>query len=138
MSSELMPMPLSPTVTATPSGVIFASSQTRPPAGVNFIAFTPAGGRVWLEAKMTPDGVAVTVGDSGIGMSSEDIQVAMQPFGQVDNRLERRYEGTGLGLPLTRAFVELHGGSMRFDSARNQGTRITIVFPPCAAAGLTF
>ena len=56
----------------------------------------------------TPEGVAVTVGDNGIGMSPEDMDVALQPFGQVDNRLERRYEGTGLGLPLTSAFVELH------------------------------
>jgi two-component system cell cycle sensor histidine kinase PleC len=47
----------------------------------------------------------------------------------VDNRLERRYEGTGLGLPLTRAFVELHDGSMTFDSARDQGTKVTVLFP---------
>jgi len=102
----------------------------------NAMKFTPAGGKVWLEANMTPEGVAVMVGDTGIGMSPEDIDVAMQPFGQVDNRLERRYEGTGLGLPLTRAFVELHNGVMRFDSARNQGTRITVVFPSGAARGV--
>ena len=96
----------------------------------NAMKFTPAGGKVWLEARLTGEGVAVTVGDSGIGMSPEDIDVAMQPFGQVDNRLERRYEGTGLGLPLTRAFVELHGGAMHFDSARDQGTRVTVTFPP--------
>ncbi|HWC62861.1 MAG TPA: HAMP domain-containing sensor histidine kinase, partial [Rhizomicrobium sp.] len=104
----------------------------------NAMKFTPSGGEVWLDAKMTPEGVAVTVGDSGIGMSPEDIEVAMQPFGQVDNRLERRYEGTGLGLPLTRAFVELHGGSMSFESARDQGTRITVLFPPPAAEKLEF
>jgi signal transduction histidine kinase/HAMP domain-containing protein len=104
----------------------------------NALKFTPAGGRVWLEAKRTAEGIAVTVGDSGIGMSPEDIEVAMQPFGQVDNRLERRYEGTGLGLPLTRAFVELHGGAMRFDSARDQGTRITVTFPPHKVGELEF
>ena len=70
----------------------------------------------------------MTVGDSGIGMSPEDLEVALQPFGQVDNRLERRYEGTGLGLPLTRAFVELHGGAMTFESARDSGTRVTVRF----------
>ncbi len=80
----------------------------------------------------------MTVGDSGIGMSDEDIDVAMQPFGQVDNRLERRYEGTGLGLPLTRALVELHGGAMMFDSARDQGTKVTVVFPPRAAEQVEF
>lgn len=104
----------------------------------NAVKFTPAGGRVWLDAQLTPGGVAVTVGDSGIGMSAEDIDVAMQPFGQVDNRLERRYEGTGLGLPLTRALVELHGGTMTFDSAREQGTRVTVTFPHRAAAEVEF
>ena len=98
----------------------------------NAIKFTAAGGRIWLEAGVTQAGVAVTVGDSGIGMSEEDIGVAMQPFGQVDNRLERRYEGTGLGLPLTRALVELHGGAMSFDSAHEKGTKVTVTFPPRA------
>ena len=102
----------------------------------NAMKFTAAGGKVWLDARMTPQGVAVTVGDSGIGMNAEDIDVAMQPFGQVDNRLERRYEGTGLGLPLTRALVELHGGAMTFDSARDQGTRVTVVFPATGAIEL--
>ena len=104
----------------------------------NAMKFTPQGGRVWLDARRTAEGVSVTVGDSGIGMSPEDIEVAMQPFGQVDNRLERRYEGTGLGLPLTRAFVELHGGVMRFDSARDEGTRITVVFPLRKAEEIAF
>jgi signal transduction histidine kinase len=99
----------------------------------NAMKFTPRGGRVWLAVSIAPSGVAVTVGDSGIGMSAEDIDVAMQPFGQVDNRLERRYEGTGLGLPLTRALVELHGAVMTFDSARGKGTKVTVAFPPRAA-----
>ena len=55
--------------------------------------------------------------------------MALTPFGQVDNRLERRYEGTGLGLPLTKAFVELHRGNMSFESARGAGTRVTVTFP---------
>jgi signal transduction histidine kinase/HAMP domain-containing protein len=95
----------------------------------NAIKFTEPGGQVSLTAGCGPDGVSVTVGDTGIGMSPEDIHIALQPFGQVDNRLERRYEGTGLGLPLTRALVELHGAAMTIDSARGQGTRVTIVFP---------
>ena len=95
----------------------------------NAIKFTESGGKVWLSADRTDVGVAVTVGDTGIGMSQEDLHIALQPFGQVDNRLERRYEGTGLGLPLTRAFVELHGANMVFESARGQGTRITVTFP---------
>jgi signal transduction histidine kinase len=60
----------------------------------------------------------------------------MQPFGQVDNRLERRYEGTGLGLPLTKALVELHGASMIIESERQQGTRIAITFPKTGTVAL--
>ena len=104
----------------------------------NAMKFTPSGGKVWLAAEVTADGVTVTVGDNGIGMSPEDMDVAMQPFGQVDNRLERKYEGTGLGLPLTRAFVELHGGMMRFESARDQGTRVFVSFPRANADTIEF
>jgi len=99
----------------------------------NAIKFTPRGGYIWAEARHTATGITVTVGDSGIGMSPEDVAVALTPFGQVDNRLERRYEGTGLGLPLTKAFVELHGGVMQFESARGAGTRVTISFPASIA-----
>ncbi len=95
----------------------------------NAIKFTPRGGHIWAEARRSAAGIAVTVGDSGIGMSPDDVAVALTPFGQVDNRLERRYEGTGLGLPLTEAFVELHGGTMNFESARGAGTRVTVSFP---------
>jgi signal transduction histidine kinase/HAMP domain-containing protein len=104
----------------------------------NAMKFTPSGGKVWLAAEMRADGVTITVGDNGIGMSPEDMDVAMQPFGQVDNRLERKYEGTGLGLPLTRAFVELHGGLMRFESARDQGTRVFVSFPRVKTNTLEF
>jgi signal transduction histidine kinase len=71
----------------------------------------------------------VTVGDNGIGMSPADLAVALEPFGQVDNRLERRYEGAGLGLSLAKAFIELHNGQMEFDSERAHGTRVTVTFP---------
>ncbi len=95
----------------------------------NAIKFTEKGGSVSLSACSTADGVAVTVADTGIGMDPQDLEIAFQPFGQVDNRLERRYEGTGLGLPLTKALVDLHKGSIAIDSARGQGTRITVCFP---------
>jgi signal transduction histidine kinase len=100
----------------------------------NAIKFTEAGGTVSLAVAELPDGIAVTVGDTGIGMDPEDVEVALQPFAQVDNRLERRYEGTGLGLPLTKALVDLHGGEMKIDSARGHGTRITVTFPRAVAA----
>ena len=94
----------------------------------NAIKFTEKGS-VSLYARATGDSVAVTVADTGIGMDPEDVEIAFQPFGQVDNRLERRYEGTGLGLPLTKALVDLHKGSIVIDSARGKGTRITVSFP---------
>ena len=99
----------------------------------NAIKFTEKGGRISLCAQATQDGVAVTVADTGIGMNPQDVEVALQPFAQVDNRLERRYEGTGLGLPLTKALVDLHKGSMAIDSARGRGTKVTITFPRAAA-----
>jgi signal transduction histidine kinase/HAMP domain-containing protein len=95
----------------------------------NAIKFTEKGGSVTLSAQATTDQISVTVADTGIGMNPEDVEIAFQPFGQVDNRLERRYEGTGLGLPLTKALVDLHKGSIVIDSARGQGTRITVSFP---------
>jgi signal transduction histidine kinase/HAMP domain-containing protein len=99
----------------------------------NAIKFTEKGGTVSLHAAATPEGVAVLVADTGIGMDPGDIEIAFQPFGQVDNRLERRYEGTGLGLPLTKALVDLHRGAIVIDSARGEGTRITVTFPITAA-----
>jgi signal transduction histidine kinase len=95
----------------------------------NAVKFTAAGGEISLAAEDAGDFVRVTVGDTGIGMDPEDVAVAMQPFGQVDNRLERRYEGTGLGLPLTKALVELHGATLTIESERLKGTRIGIIFP---------
>jgi two-component system, cell cycle sensor histidine kinase PleC len=95
----------------------------------NAIKFTEKGGSVCLSAATTADGIAVTVSDTGIGMDPQDVEVAFQAFAQVDSRLERRYEGTGLGLPLTKALVDLHKGSIVIDSARGRGTRVTITFP---------
>jgi signal transduction histidine kinase len=95
----------------------------------NAIKFTDTGGSIALSADATADRIEVTVTDTGIGMDPQDVEVAFQPFTQVDNRLERRYEGTGLGLPLTKALVDLHKGNITIDSARGKGTRITISFP---------
>ena len=95
----------------------------------NAIKFTEQGGGITLTAVSGDDHVAVAVIDTGIGMDPEDVEIAFQPFGQVDNGLERRYEGTGLGLPLTKALVDLHKGAIAIDSARGRGTRVTISFP---------
>jgi signal transduction histidine kinase len=65
-----------------------------------------------------------------MGMSADGIAVAMQPFGQVDNGLDRKYEGTGLGIPLTKTLVEHHGGTFTIESEPGKGTTVTFTLPP--------
>ena len=96
----------------------------------NAVKFTNAGGRVTLSVDDEgARGLAIRVIDTGIGMASEDIPKALEPFGQVDSKLARKYEGTGLGLPLSKALVELHGGSLRIESELGVGTTVTVIFP---------
>jgi len=92
----------------------------------NAIKFTPAGGVIRLSIRQSGDGVDIIVADSGIGMSAKDIDLALSPFGQVDSSLNREYAGTGLGLPLSKSLVELHGGTMTIDSAPGKGTTFTV------------
>ncbi|HEX6842596.1 MAG TPA: ATP-binding protein [Stellaceae bacterium] len=97
----------------------------------NSVKFTPPGGRVTLSAAVTPDGsLALMVSDTGIGMKAEEIPIALEPFRQVDNVHTRRYEGTGLGLPLARTLVELHGGTLAIKSVPGRGTSVTVTLPP--------
>jgi two-component system cell cycle sensor histidine kinase PleC len=96
----------------------------------NAIKFTSAHGTVAIKALRAPDqGVVVVIRDSGVGMSPEEIEVAMAPFGQVDGGRSRWREGAGLGLPIAKALVELHGGTVEITSARNEGTEVVITFP---------
>ena len=96
----------------------------------NAIKFTPSGGKVRLTVNCTAEGEFVfEVADNGIGMAPEEIPTALRQFGQIDSALNRKYEGTGLGLPLTRALVELHGGRLEVDSALGEGTRVAIHLP---------
>ncbi len=97
----------------------------------NAIKFTPAGGRVTLQVATGPRrGFVIKVSDTGIGIAPEDIERALAPFGQVDSAINRRFDGTGLGLPLTRALVELHGGDFMLESEVGVGTTVTVRFPP--------
>jgi signal transduction histidine kinase len=98
----------------------------------NAVKFTPRGGTVSAEACICDDGsLALVVSDTGIGMTPEQVHTAMQPFRQVDNSLARKYEGTGLGLPLTDGLMQLHGGRMEITSAPGQGTVVKAIFPAC-------
>ncbi len=96
----------------------------------NAIKFTPEGGSVTLTANVDQfNRMCIVVEDTGIGMKSEDIPVALAPFGQIENALSRKSQGTGLGLPLTKALVELHGGVLDLQSKIGVGTKVTIIFP---------
>ncbi len=97
----------------------------------NAIKFTPAPGSVTLRAALDPDGsVSISVADTGIGIAEEDIPNILQPFAQVESAFARSHQGTGLGLPLTKSFIEAHGGSMEVTSKVGEGTTVTLRFPP--------
>jgi PAS domain S-box-containing protein len=96
----------------------------------NAIKFTPEGGHVTLSAGMDEfNRMSIKVEDTGIGIAPEDIPVALAPFGQIESALSRKNQGTGLGLPLTKALVELHGGVLDLQSKLGVGTVVTILFP---------
>jgi PAS domain S-box-containing protein len=96
----------------------------------NAVKFTPAGGEIVVTARIDERRVVLDVRDTGIGIAPEHVARALSPFGQVDSRLSRRYEGTGLGLPLARALAELHGGTLTLDSAPGRGTTVCVTLPP--------
>ncbi len=96
----------------------------------NAVKFTPADGCVTLSVALDGQGVAIAVSDTGIGMRPEDIAVALDRFGQVESALARRYQGTGLGLPLARELIELHDGALRIESTFGRGTTVTVTLPP--------
>ncbi|MBI4969973.1 MAG: PAS domain S-box protein [Rhodospirillales bacterium] len=101
----------------------------------NAIKFSPDGGVVRLSATRPAEGgVAIAVSDQGIGMSAEDIAVALTRFGQVSTGFARQHGGTGLGLPLTRSLIELHQGSLAIASEPGLGTRVTLWLPPTRLA----
>ena len=96
----------------------------------NAMKFTPAGGCIGVRTGFTASGdLQLIVEDSGIGMTKNQIEVALTPFRQVESHLSRRYEGAGLGLPLARRFAELHEGTLVIDSVPDAGTRVTVTFP---------
>ena len=97
----------------------------------NAVKFTNRGGGVFLDAMRLADGGnIVIVRDTGVGMTDSELNVALTPFGQVDGSRTRWREGTGLGLPIAKALVELHGGEIEVRSEKGVGTEIALKFPP--------
>jgi PAS domain S-box-containing protein len=96
----------------------------------NAVKFTPEDGRIVIAAEAPPaGGFVVEIRDTGIGMSAEEIPQALAPFIQIDSELARKFDGTGLGLPLTKSLVELHGGTMEIESEPGEGTVVRLRFP---------
>ncbi|MDA1101945.1 MAG: ATP-binding protein, partial [Proteobacteria bacterium] len=97
----------------------------------NAIKFTEPGGGVKISAAVDLSGsMEIVVRDTGIGMRAEDLPKAMEPFGQIDSSLARRYEGTGLGLSLAKQLTESHGGRLLVESEPGIGTTVRMLLPP--------
>jgi signal transduction histidine kinase len=96
---------------------------------VNAVKFTPHGGRVRMAAERGGDSIVIRVTDTGIGIAAADIPRALAPFEQVNNGLQRRFQGAGLGLPLAKRFVEQQGGRFDLTSEPGAGTVVTIRVP---------
>ena len=96
----------------------------------NAIKFTPSSGRVTVTAGVEPDGrFSLVVADTGIGISPDDIERVLHPFEQAETGFTRKRHGTGLGLPLVKSLVELHGGAFELESRVTEGTVASILLP---------
>ncbi len=96
----------------------------------NAIKFTSSGGQVVVECELESDGaVCIVVSDTGVGMDNDELEVALAPFGQVDGTRTRWREGTGLGLPIAKALIELHGGKLAISSEKLVGTQVVVKLP---------
>lgn len=96
----------------------------------NAIKFTERGGSVSVRTECRANGnFAISIVDTGIGMTSDEIKLALTPFGQSDNALTRKHSGTGLGLPLAKAMMDMHGGRLLVRSTAGVGTTIMLIFP---------
>ena len=96
----------------------------------NAVKFTPDGGTITLSAQAMADGgAAISVTDTGIGMSADQIQKAFSHYGQIDSKIARTHQGTGLGLPISVSLARLHGGDVIATSTPGEGTRMTLTLP---------
>ena len=96
----------------------------------NAVKFSERGGIVRMGVQESADGgLMLTIVDNGIGISAEDLPRIMEPFEQADSRLSRTYEGMGLGIPVARALVRMHGGDIAYESETGKGTTVRIILP---------
>jgi signal transduction histidine kinase len=95
----------------------------------NAVKFTPSGGTIAVKAKAVAGGVEVAISDTGVGIAPQDQEAVFEEFRQVGTDYTRKAEGTGLGLALTRKFVELHGGRIWLESAVGRGSTFSFYLP---------
>ncbi len=96
----------------------------------NAVKFTPPGGSVRVSAKAgEDDGAVISVRDTGVGMTEEEVKLSLTPFAQVDASHSRWREGAGLGLPIAKALVQLHGGKLKVNSSKSIGTEVIVTLP---------
>jgi signal transduction histidine kinase len=94
----------------------------------NAIKFTPPGGQVTIGAVVGQD-IRLTVSDTGIGMTQAELEMAMSQYGQIDSKVARKHQGTGLGLPICKSLALLHGGTLEIVSKPDTGTTVSLVLP---------
>ena len=106
----------------------------------NAVKFTPEGGSIDIDSDLVKDGgMLIWIRDTGQGIAPEDLERVLQPFGQLEDHMTRQNSGMGLGLPIARALVRMHGGDLRLESQLGAGTTVEIYLPaervrPLAAA----
>ena len=97
----------------------------------NAIKFTPQGGEVWLKVGWTASGGQyLSINDNGPGIPEEEIPIVLASFGQGSNAIKSAEQGTGLGLPIAKSLVDLHGGTFTLRSKLREGTEVVVTFPP--------
>jgi signal transduction histidine kinase len=102
----------------------------------NAVKFTPEGGRITVSVRAVNDTVEVSVTDTGIGIATEDCDAVFEEFRQVGDSSERKAQGTGLGLALTRKFIELHGGRIWLTSELGKGSTFSFTLPLAQSAAM--
>ena len=96
----------------------------------NAAKFTPVGGRIEISTSIVETGdMCISVRDDGIGIPADKLEEVLEPFGQVDDTNARQHGGTGLGLPITKSLIEMHGGSFRIESTLGEGTTAIMILP---------